>query len=413
MKIKPIIKVMQRTIIAASLCLPLIAVESHALPNNEPRMSQIPSDKTWGERMALTIMQQSPEAWKMMHYKLLSSPKWDYTYGLVLMSFQNLYQKTGDETYLKYGKEYVDTLVDTEGNIKNVKGDKFSLDMLNGGKLLFTLYEKYRDERYLKALKKLRTQIEWQPRTKSGGFWHKKIYPYQMWLDGLYMGSTFWAIYAKYFSEPQASYDDIAHQFKLAEEKTYLPETGLLAHAWDESGIQKWADDSGKSPHVWSRALGWYAMALVDTLEVFPEDHKDKAELVAILERLCKVLEKYQHESGLWYQVTDKGERFGNYLETSGTAMFSYAMAKGVRLGYLPKKYNKVAHKAYNGIINGYVQIDELNHELHLTHTVGGTGLGNSPYRSGSFEYYVQEAVRTNDPHGVGAFILASVELEK
>ncbi|MER2494383.1 glycoside hydrolase family 88/105 protein [Catenovulum sediminis] len=372
----------------------------------------IPTDKMWGERMALTLMQQSPKAWQMYYYKLLSGPKWDYPYGLVLLSFQKLYEKTGDEVYLEYSKQYVDDMVDAEGNIKNYQIEKFSLDMLNNGKILFLLYEKYGDGRYLKVMHTLRKQLEWQPRTKSGGFWHKKIYPYQMWLDGLYMASAYWAQYADHFGESERSFSDIAHQFILVNNMTRDNKTGLLLHAWDESKLQRWADpETGRSPEVWSRALGWYVMALVDTLEVFPEDHKDRQTLITILNNVSESIVKYQDKSGFWYQVTDKGDEFGNYLETSGTAMFSYAMAKGSRLGYLPKKYHKIALKAFKAIVDHHIEINPTNNELVLIKTVAGTGLGNSPYRPATFKYYVEEAVRPNDAHGLGAFILASVEL--
>lgn len=387
---------------------------SPAIAADEARTNKIPIDKKWSERMALTVMQQSPEAWQLMHYKLFTSPKWDYMYGLVLFSFQKLYLQTGDERYLEYGKHYIDQMVDKDGNIKNYRTDDFSLDYINNGKLLFLLYKKYNDKRYLKVMDTLKNQLEWQPRTKTGGLWHKGIYPYQMWLDGLYMGTTYWAMHAAYTKDSNAVFADIAHQFILVEEKTRNTKTGLLVHAWDESRVQEWANkENGQSPQVWSRALGWYAMALVDTLEVFPKDHKNYNDLVQILNRLCESLAHFQHKSGLWYQVTDQGDRYGNYLETSGTAMFAYAMGKGVRLGYLPKQYRKIADKAFDGIIKGYIEIDPANNELYLTRTVGGTGLGNTPYRPGTFQYYVEEAIRTNDPHGIGPFILASVELDR
>lgn len=383
-----------------------------AVADDKERTDKIPTDKKWSERMALTLMQQHPEAWRMMGYKLLSAPTWDYPYGLTLLSMQKLYQETGDKRYLQYGKTYMDQLIDKQGNIKGYEIYNFSLDYINNGKLLFLLHKEYKDDRYLKAMKTLRTQLEWQPRTHTGGFWHKRWYPYQMWLDGLYMGASYWAQYAREFNEPTEVFSDIAHQFILVESKTRDPKTGLLYHAWDESKLQQWADtETGRSHYFWSRALGWYAMALVDTLEYFPEDHEDYGKLVAVLNRLAKALVSFQHESGLWYQVTDQGDRFGNYLETSGTAMVSYAIAKGVKQGYLPKEYLKVAQKAHDGLVSDYIKINPANNELNLIQTVGGTGLGNVPYRPGTFDYYVSEAIRTNDPHGIGPFILASLEL--
>lgn len=410
MRIKKIIHGLSNSLIVFSLALPLgvAAVEDQA------RTHKIPIDKKWSERMALTIMQQSPEAWKMRGHALLSSPRWSYTYGLTLFSMQKLYQQTGNKQYLEYGKTYVDQLIDKNGNIKDYEIYDFDIDDINNGKLLFLLYKKYKDKRYLNTMQSLRTQLEWQPRTRAGGFWHKRIYPYQMWLDGLYMGSAFWAQYAAEFNEPEEVFSDIAHQFILIESKTRDPETGLLYHGWDESKLQQWANkETGLSPHFWSRSLGWYAMALVDTLEFFPKDHEDYTKLVAILNRLVKALIPFQHESGLWYQVTNLGDRFGNYLESSGTGMFSYAIAKGVKQGSLPKEYLEVARKAHDGLVKNHIKINPDNNELNLINTVGSAGLGNIPYRPGTFDYYINEAIRTNDPHGVGPFILASLELNR
>ncbi len=373
----------------------------------------IPKTGKWSERMALSVMQRSPEAWAMRDYKLLDSPQWAYTYGLTLFAMQKEYERTGDERLLEYGKVYVDQLIDEQGHIKNYEIWDFNIDDVNAGKLLFLLYEKYEDERYLTAMNTLRRQLQWQPRTRSGGFWHKRIYPWQMWLDGLYMGAAYWAQYAHTFGEGSEAFADIAHQFILIESKTRDPETGLLYHAWDESTLQTWADDqTGLSPHFWSRAMGWYAMALVDTLEVFPEDHPDRQALVDILNRLAEALAAHQHESGLWYQVTDQGDRYGNYLEASGSSMFVYAMAKGVQEGYLPKRYRAVAEKGFEGLVKELVEV-EPSGEVHLTQICGSAGLGNEPYRPGTFEYYIGEAIRVDDPHGVGPFILAALALER
>ncbi len=406
-------KAFSKYLIKLALLMPCVLLPlSAAWADSGLRTAKIPTDESWAERMALTVIQQSPEAWRMRDYKLLDSPKWAYTYGLTLFAMQKLYQETGDEKYLAYGKTYVDQLIDEDGNIKGYEIYEFNIDDVNAGKLLFLLYEKYDDERYLKAMKSLRTQLEWQPRTRSGGFWHKRIYPYQMWLDGLYMGAAYYAQYAHTFEEPTAVFDDIAHQFILVESKTRDPKTGLLYHGWDESKLQHWADDeTGLSQHFWSRAMGWYAMALVDTLEYFPEDHKNRDDLVEILNRLVTALVPFQHKSGLWYQVPDLGDRFGNYLEASGSGMLGYAIAKGVHDGHLPKRFLAIAEKAHEGLVKELIDINPLNNELHLTQICGSAGLGNSPYRPGTFEYYIDEAQRVNDPHGVGPFILASLEL--
>lgn len=363
------------------------------------------------ELMAQSIMQRHPEAWTMREFKQLKQPEWGYTYALVLYGFQKLYLKTGNEAYLAYAKTFVDQLIDAQGNIKGYAITEFNIDSINPGKLLFLLHEKYQDKRYLIAMQTLRTQLQWQPRTTTGGFWHKNIYPWQMWLDGLYMGAPYYAQYAQEFNETTKSFDDIAHQFLLIESKTRDAKTGLLYHAWDESHLQEWANkETGLSPHFWSRSMGWYVMALVDTLDYFPQNHPKRKELIRLLNQLAEALLKVQHSSHLWYQVTDQGDRYGNYLETSGSAMFAYAFAKGYNKKYLPQKYQKIATDIFNGIVQGHTEIDELG-RMHLKNTCGSAGLGNEPYRTGTFEYYVSEAIRTDDPHGLGPFILAGVEI--
>ncbi|WP_036188610.1 glycoside hydrolase family 88/105 protein [Marinimicrobium agarilyticum] len=395
---------------AIALMIVVLLHSAHIQAQSEPDVA-LPKTGKWSERMALSVIHRSPEAWAMRDYKLLDTPQWAYTYGLTLSAMQKEYERTGDERLLEYGKIYVDQLIDDQGHIKNYEIWDFNIDDVNAGKLLFLLYDKYGDERYLTAMNTLRRQLQWQPRTRSGGFWHKRIYPWQMWLDGLYMGAAYWAQYAHTFDEGKEAFSDIAHQFILIESKTRDPETGLLYHAWDESTLQTWADnETGLSPHFWSRAMGWYAMALVDTLEVFPEDHPDRQALVDILNRLAEALAAHQHESGLWYQVTDQGDRYGNYLEASGSSMFVYAMAKGVQEGYLPKRYRAIAEKGFDGLIKELVEV-EASGEVHLTQICGSAGLGNEPYRPGTFEYYIGEAVRVDDPHGVGPFILAALAL--
>lgn len=368
----------------------------------------------WVEKVAQTTMKRSPEAWAMRPHKGLTEPDWSYTYGLVLLGFQHLYEQTGNKTYLDYAKKWVDSLIDEKGNIKDYVIYEFNIDDVNAGKLLFLFYEQTGDPRYLNAMKQLRKQLLWQPRTSEGGFWHKRIYPWQMWLDGLYMGSAYLAQYARTFNEDDLVFDDIANQFKLIESKTRDEKTGLLYHGWDESRLQSWADpNTGLSRHFWSRAMGWYAMALIDTLEMMPTAHKDKPALQSIFVSLLEALEPYQQPSGIWLQVTDQVGREGNYEEASGTAMFAYAMAKGVRLGYLGSRWSEVAQKAFDGITKHLIVTDEQTLQVHLHNICGSAGLGGKPYRSGSFEYYVNEPVVVDDAHGIGPYILAGIELSK
>lgn len=395
------------TLFALALALP---VNAAAPSESEERRVEL----SWPERIAISTMQRSPEAWAMREHKNLSQPEWGYTYGLILMAFERLYQRTGKPEYLDYAKTYVDQLIDVDGQIKDYILWEYNIDSINAGKLLFFLYQKFDDERYLKAMRTLREQLRWHPRTHAGGFWHKRIYPWQIWLDGLYMGATYWAQYAATFDEPLASFDDIANQFKLIERKTRDGKTGLLYHAWDESKKQHWADPkTGLSPHFWSRAMGWYAMALVDTLEYMPRAHPDRDELIAIFNRLVTALQPYQDSTGLWYQVVDQGQREGNYLEASGSAMFAYSIARGVKRGYLGQDFLPMAERAYQGLVDNLVKVDADDGEVHLTNICGSAGLGGDPYRPGTYEYYISEPRRDNDPHGVGPFILAGLELEE
>jgi unsaturated rhamnogalacturonyl hydrolase len=233
-----------------------------------------------------------------------------------------------------------------------------------------------------------------------------------MWLDGLYMAEPFYAEYAATFHE-QSAFDDIAKQFILMESHARDPKTGLLYHGWDESKQQRWADPAnGHSPNFWDRAMGWYAMALVDTLDYFPRTHPRRAELIAILNRLAKAVAKYQDsKTGLWYEVVDKGSEKGNYLESSGSSMFVYALAKGVRDGYLPVSYLSVAKRGYNGLTSEFIKTD-ANGQTNLDGTVSVAGLGGNPYRDGSYQYYLSEKVVRNDPKGIGAFLMASNEMD-
>ncbi|MCX2678395.1 glycoside hydrolase family 88 protein [Galbibacter sp. EGI 63066] len=364
----------------------------------------------WSERMALSIIHRNPEAWQIDGK---GEPDWDYVHGLVTLAIQKLYHQTKDEKYYVYAKDYADELIDSTGTIETYEIEKYNIDMINAGKILFDLYKTTEDKKYLTAMQTLRTQLEDQPRTPSGGFWHKKIYPNQMWLDGLYMGAPFYAEYTATFEDGKAL-DDVAKQFELIQKHAIDKETGLLYHGWDESKEMDWADkETGTSPNFWSRSLGWYAMALVDVLDSFPDDHPKKKELIAYLNDLATALVKFQdEESGLWYQVTDMGDREGNYLESTGTSMFTYAMAKGVNKGYLPEHFIKNAEKAFEGLTQQLIKVHE-DGVIDITQACAVAGLGGNPYRDGSYEYYVNERKKDNDPKATGPFIMAALELGK
>jgi unsaturated rhamnogalacturonyl hydrolase len=338
--------------------------------------------------------------------------RWTYDHGLVLKGIERVYMATNDQQYLDFIQRSMDHFVNDDGSIRTYKIDEYNIDNINPGRNLLFLYKTTGQEKYRKAAALLREQLKTHPRTSEGGFWHKKIYPSQMWLDGLFMGEPFYAEYAATFKE-DAAFDDIAKQFILMERHSRDDKTGLLYHGWDESKQQRWANPTtGRSPNFWGRAMGWYAMALVETLTYFPQNHPQRGELIAILKRLASAVAKYQDSrSGLWWQVLDKGKAKGNYFESSAACMFVYALARGVRKGYLPASYMKVASDGYRGIQREFVKYDASGH-FNLAGTVSVAGLGGNPYRDGSYEYYLSEKVVTNDPKGIGAFLLAATEME-
>ncbi len=374
----------------------------------------VPENLKWSERMMLSEIERVPKA-SMLDF--VDKPRWSYTNGLVLSACIKVYEQTNNQKYYDYIYAYADELIDSKGNILTYKLSNQNLDMIKSGDVLLYLYPKTKEERFLKAMETLNSQMESQPKTSDGGYWHKQIYPYQMWLDGLYMAEPFHARYAREYikdaSKVQKIYDDVVLQFDLIQKHSLDKNTGLLYHGWDESKEQKWANkETGNSPHFWSRAMGWYGMAMVDVLDFLPEEHPGRAKIISYLNTFAEAVTKVQHESGLWYQVLDQGNREGNYLEASGTAMFTYAFAKGVRKGYLPEHYLQVANKAYTGLIDNLISIEQ-NGVVNLNQVCGVAGLGGNPYRDGSFEYYVNEIIRPNDPKGTGPFIMASLELNK
>ena len=339
--------------------------------------------------------------------------KWSYEQGVVLKGMERVWKQTGDQRYFNYIRQTMDRYVADDGSIRTYKLEEYNLDNILLGRTLLFLYTATKEEKYHKASDLLREQLRKHPRTSEGGFWHKQIYPYQMWLDGLYMAEPFYAEYAKTFHD-ESAFDDIANQFVLMERHARDVKTGLLYHGWDESRKQRWADPvTGRSPNFWGRAMGWYAMALVDTLDYFPETHPRRSELIAILKRLAQAVVKYQDDkSGLWYQVIDKSGAKGNYFESSAAVMFIYALAKGAHQNYLPAAYLQAAEKGYRGMLNQFAET-KPDGAVDFKGTVSVAGLGGNPYRDGSYEYYLSEKVVTNDPKGVGAFLIAVTEMAK
>jgi rhamnogalacturonyl hydrolase YesR len=374
--------------------------------------AQAPARKApLSQQMADSFMQWFPDSLQPEQNK---AARWGYEHGLMLKALEQVWQRTGEPKYRAYIVKMMDYSLPANGSILRYKAADYSLDNINAGRTLLTLGQQTDLDytKYQHAAELLHQQLDAQPRTKEGAYWHKQRYPNQLWLDGLYMAEPFAAEYAQLFHRP-ADFDHVARQFAQVEKHLVDPKTGLLYHGYDESRGQAWANKTtGQSPNFWGRGIGWYAMALVDVLDYFPKDHPERKNLIKYLQRLAPVLARYQDpKTGVWWQVTDQGGRAGNYVEASASCMFVYALQKGVRLGYLDRKYAAVARKGYAGILRQFVQT-EPDGTLALNGTVSVGGLGGTPYRDGSYEYYLSEPIKKNDFKGVGPFIMASVEME-
>lgn len=365
----------------------------------------------WSTRIAQSFVKRHPGS--VTYDENMTQEKWNYEQGVMLEAMKKMYEHTTDEQYYNFVKENMDQYINDKGKIRTYPYSDFNLDKINSGRALLFVYNKTKELKYKIAADTLRKQILNQPRTNAGGFWHKKRYPYQMWLDGLFMAEPFYAEYSKMFSEKE-NLDDIVKQFIVVYENTIDKHTGLLYHAWNENKEQKWANkETGKSKHFWGRAMGWYLMAIVDVLDFIPADDVRREKLIDILQNVSEALLKYQDcETGLWYQIIDMPEREGNYLEASCATMFNYAFAKGANKGYLGCKFLDIAKNSFNSIVKYHVKVDK-NGYVDLYNTCSAAGLGGDPYRDGSFEYYISEPTRKNDFKGYGPFIYLAIELEK
>jgi unsaturated rhamnogalacturonyl hydrolase len=362
----------------------------------------------WSVRMAQSQMKRYPQAWKYES----KAPFWGYHQGIVVKAMLDMWKHTGDKTYFDYARSYSDSIVGPHGMIKTYSVEAYNIDMVNPGKIFFPLYKETGDDKYKKAAATIRDQLRTHPRTSEGGFWHKRRYPHQMWLDGLYMGTPFLAQYAKDFNEP-ATFDDAVKQITLMARHTYDPKTGLYYHAWDESKEQRWANkETGQSPHFWARSIGWFGMALVDAMDHLPEDQPGRKDVIDVIKNVAAGIRKYQDKrSGVWYQVVDQGNRKGNYLESSASSMFVYFLYKAARKGYVDPSYKTAADKGYKGLLKNFIR-ENSDGTISLTRCCAVAGLGGEPYRDGSFEYYISEPIKDNDTKGVGPFIWASMEHE-
>ena len=388
------------TRVASACTLAIFAISFFAVRAETTPLSQ---------QMARSVMQNWPDG----HYSTdQGEQKWDYRLGTVLNGMNAVWHDTADPAYYDYIKTAVDQFVGEDGSIRTYDAKDESLDSILMGQQLLMLYGVTQDAKYYKAATLIRKQLSTQPRTASGGFWHQGQTPNQMWLDGLYMAEPFYAEYASMFQEP-TDFADITKQFVLIDQHARDARTGLLYHGWDESKQQLWADKTtGDSPSFWARATGWYMMALVDTLPYYKPNDPGRAQLIAILNLTAAAVARVQDaRTGLWYDVLDKPNAKGNYFESSAACMFTYAFAKGVRLGYLPPSYASNAARGYRGILQYFVQ-NNANGSLTISDTVSGTSLGGKANNDGSYSYYISVPRISNDPRGVGTFLMVSSEME-
>jgi len=361
------------------------------------------------EELAKSEMAHNPELWTCDG---AAKPKWEYTPTLMARAFIELYTRTGDTTYLNHAQAFADQFIGEDGTILTYKKSLYNMDRIQGGNFLILLQAINPQPQYAIAIETLRDQLREQPRTSEGGFWHKQVYEHQMWLDGLFTGTTFYARYAAYKPEPEA-WSDVARQFLIIDAHTRKA-NGLNHHGWDESRQMGWSDSiTGCSPETWGRAEGWYVMALVDVLELMPKDHPDREALVNALNRVVIALSEVQDkDTHLWYQVPDKGDEEGNYLESTCSAMYCYAMAKGARIGVLDKRYKQEAQQVLEGL-KAHKIVRNEDGTLSLIDCCAVAGLGGNPYRDGTYDYYIHERIREDDPKGVAPLILACIELSK
>ena len=351
-------------------------------------------------------------AWNLEMIRSGKCNKWNYIDGCMITGILELYEITGEARFLDFADRFLSGFVEEDGRIRTYDPEEYSLDNVNPGKNLFPLYDLTGKEKYRKAIELVRSQLSTMPRTPEGNFWHKLIYPNQVWLDGIYMALPFYMEYEKRF-DAQKDCQDIYRQIANVEIRMRDSKTGLYYHGYDASRKMYWADpDTGCSPNFWLRAEGWFILGLVDVLEIMKDlpMQAESVHLQHMLLDLARALSKYQDPSGLWYQLIALPELEGNYLETSGTALISAALLKAVRLGFLPESFRDIGEKAFYGIVD-----HRLTKNADGTPCVTGiclvAGLGGEQHRDGSFAYYLSEPVVQNDAKGVGPLLLAYTEM--
>lgn len=392
--------------------------------------------KHYSEWLTYSEMKRVPKSYLL---DFSDRPKWSYVMGIELEGMLDTYLRYGGDDILNYCKMYTDKMIDEEGNITGYNILEYNLDNIRTGHFVTRMYQKWPEAKNLLAMQTMMKQLQDQPRTIADKvFWHKAIYAYQVWLDGIFMGLPFRVLTAPITEQSKKSitaiYDDAVNQLKITYQRTLDPETGLNRHAYDETRNTFWADqETGLSQHCWGRAQGWYTMALIEVLDALPQDYTWRSEVIDLLVKDFDAILKWQDKkSGVWYQVMDSPEREGNYLESTCSAMFTYALLKAYRKGYVGKKYLDAGIRAYKGMIQNFIQVHP-DKTISLTRCCSVAGLGpavtpqveaamkkinpkgsvlENRKRDGSFAYYLSEPIRANDAKGVGPFIWASLEME-
>ncbi|MDE7361984.1 MAG: glycoside hydrolase family 88 protein [Oscillospiraceae bacterium] len=357
----------------------------------------------------------APEApyWNIESIRQGKPPHWNYIDGCMITALLCAAEITGEQRYADFAEEFIDYYISEDGSIRGYSMEKFNLDDVNEGRVLFDLYKKTGKEKYKKAIFLLREQLEKQPRTNTGNFWHKQIYPNQIWLDGLYMAQVFYARFQKEFGG--GDYSDTVSQFKMVRGQMFDEDKKLYYHGCDCSKSAFWADkETGRSKNFWLRAIGWFCISLVDNID-YIDDEDARKKLCEIFAEAIDGISRYADpETGMYYQVVDQGAREGNYLETSGSSMIAYAMMKGARLGVIDKKYAEMGKKTFDGICEKYLSVnDDGDLNLGGICLVAGLGPEDNRRRDGSYEYYISEPVVENDAKGVAPFVLCYTEVKR
>ena len=359
------------------------------------------------------VAESSPERtiWNIELVRTGGHARWNYIDGCMMTALLSLHEMTGDSRYFDFVESFIDSFISEDGSIRTYSPEKHTLDDINEGRVLFALYRATGKEKYRLAANRLHSALDQQPRTAEGSWWHKEIYPDQVWLDGIYMAQPFAALYEKTFGT--GNFEDILKQVSLVREHMRDPETGLYYHGYDASRKAFWCDpETGLSQSFWLRAIGWFSVALADLCEILPR--KDSAGLQPVFSRLMEDLLPFADpETGMYYQVVDRPDVAGNYLETSGSSMIAYAMLKGARLGILAPSFRDQGKKTFEGILR--TSLSFSGEELNLDHIclVAGLGPENNRRRDGTVAYYLSEPVVQNDAKGVAPLVMCYTEIRR